>query len=140
MAIINKEYQDILGINPKYKSIIGSLGPKTDEAFTTIINLCANSIIHYDEIRARGFEGSYTFGILKRKDGLFTPQVFNVSTLTYYGKVKIAGATMMKLVNLGLLIKKSRCYEKVNVYSIPNDLFTTNDLSIKFYNPDISQF
>ena len=138
MAILYKEYQDILGINPKYRTAISSLNEKQLEAYSTIVNLCANSILHYDEIKAIPYH-EYTFGIGRTKDKSFTCLPFSVRTINYYGGVSVAGATMRKLVNLGLLEKTGK-YGDSTGYRIPVDLFTTNDLSIKFYNPDIPKF
>ena len=138
MAILYKEYQDILGINPKYRTAISSLNEKQLEAYSAIINLCANSILHYDEITAIPYH-EYTFGIRRAKDKSFTRIPFNFGTIKYYSGVSVAGATMTKLVNLGLLEKIGK-YGDTTGYRIPADLFTTNDLSIKFYNPDIPKF
>ena len=54
MAILYKEYQDILGINPKYRTAISSLNEKQLEAYSTIVNLCADSIIRYDILKSHG--------------------------------------------------------------------------------------
>ncbi len=138
MAILYKEYQDILGINPKYRTAISSLNEKQLEAYSTIVNLCADSIIRYDILKSSPWH-DYTFGIGRTKDKSFIFHPFNVGTINYCSGVSVAGATMTKLVKLGLLEKTGK-YGDSTGYRIPADLFTTNDLSIKFYNPDIPKF
>ena len=139
MAILNTEYQDVLGINPKYNKVIdSSLTLKGCEVFQAVVNKCAYNILHYDEIKARAWH-EYTFGIRRNKAGEFAPSPFTAHQIVCYCNVPAPGATMTKLISLGLLVKHSKT-GGVCEYRIPYDLFTTNDLSIKFYNPDIPQF
>ena len=137
---IDSSYSDVLGINPKYNAIIEtSLTEKGFVAYKAIVNRCAHSLLHYEEIRARGFAGSYTFGVMRwRDDGLLHPMSFNTSQIDYYCGVKVAGATMSKLVRMGLLKITSK--GTTTQYALPDDFFTTNDLSIGLYQPIDTSF
>lgn len=130
MAILYKEYQDILGINPKYMNAITNLGPKANDVFRAIINLCADDIIN---------EPTDCFSMKKNTDKQFYSTPFTSNKVVYYGNIPAAGATMSKLVSFGLLLKADK-KNNVYTYCVPNDIFMTNDLSIKFYNPNIPQF
>lgn len=141
MAILYKEYQDILGINPKYRTAISSLNEKQLEAYSAIVNRCAHSILHLHQeaIHARSFEGSYTFGVMRhRSDKLLHPMSFNTRQIEFYCGIKVAGATMSKLVRLGLLKITSK--GTTTQYALPDDFFTTNDLSIGLYQPVETSF
>ena len=137
---IDSSYSDMLGINPKYEAIINtSLTEKGIVAYKAIVNKCAHSILHYDEIRARGFAGGYSFGVSRhRDDKLLHPMSFDTNTIEYHCGVKVAGATMSKLVRLGLLKITSKGH--TTQYALPDDFFTTNDLSIGLYQPVNTSF
>lgn len=133
MALLNKQFQDILGINPKYSKAINSLPEKSLSAYSTIVNLCAHSILNYDYIQQIPYRKA--FGVRRIQDKKFKCDTFTTKTIKYHSEISVAGATMTKLVNLGLLENagKDKYDDKINCYRIPADLFTTNDLSISFY-------
>lgn len=129
--ILHEQYRDVLGINPVYEHILcNGLTDAGYRAMELIINQCANAIVNYDKIRAQKWH-SYTFGVSRHKDGKIHMMPFTTSNIEFYCGVRVAGATMKKLVNQGLLVGK---------YKLPDDFFTTNDLSIGLYNPIDTNF
>lgn len=129
--ILHEQYRDVLGINPGYEyTLCNGLTDAGYKAMEVIINLCANAIVNYDKIRAQKWH-EYTFGVSRHKDGKIHMMSFTTKNIEYYGGIRVAGATMKKLVNQGLLVEK---------YKLPDDFFTTNDLSIGLYNPIDTNF
>lgn len=131
--ILHEQYRDVLGINPGYEfTLCNELTDAGFRAMELIINQCANAIINYDKIRAQKWH-EYTFGVSRHKDGKLHMMSFTTSNIEFYCGVRVAGATMKKLVNQGLLVGKGS-------YKLPDDFFTTNDLSIGLYRPIDTNF